>query len=428
MDIKLSTKRYFLFLTLVIIICFKSTALPNPPAFETSIPIPQVVVPFSLKAQRIAEKFHLSDTQQSDLAILCEYIEAHWDLWMRSEEDKIVPKSSMIHMTTFNSNALTIHPSAREVCIYLEGHTRLLGEGAFKTVKKAISYTREEEVAVATPKAQSEFDNIPSIGLPISVPPSDGYWTPSPSSTHSTFVYTNYSEWFCEDYVREARILEKIQESPTVIQIYFIAFDWNEETKQLFPTIVGKYYNGGTLSSLPHKRHYSLEERLRICHDLLLALSDVHALNITHNDLHGGNILLQMKREGNNTIQGAYLSDFGLAKEYKDPEDLNYKARCYWDNYSLTANLKALFKESYDDENLTPEEQSIIELLDLAKDPEMTAEQIYHHFLEVLPQLVDAETAERVTQNNLIPRRMKIQKENLVEWKAQFIPTADPNV
>jgi len=431
-----SIKTYFIFFTLTLATSFTTGTLPH---LEASPRSPQEYTLLSSQAieskvERIAERLQLTQEQRTTLLLLSEEIETHWEEWMQQDEPS--NHSSTVKLVFFGDHTLTIHPSAGEVCIYLEGHAKVLGQGAFKIVKKAISYTREDEVAVATPL--NGFYEEGSSDFYMTTDSSDwttseDYWSSSYSDTDTysdTYTYSgefttgtgSEDDWIAEDYAREANILEKVQDCPTVIQIYFISFDWQEQLQQYLPTIVGKYYNGGTFSSEYSKyASYPIEDKLRICHDLFLALSHVHALNITHNDLHGGNILLQKQRveNGNQTktvsnIQGAYLSDFGLAKIYKNSDDLYFKARAHYDKIYLTWGLGELFSSHQEAGKV---DHLMLQLLLSAQDPEISTEQLYNQFVTLLPELVDEETAERVMQNALQPKRMKTQKENLVEWK-----------
>lgn len=423
-----SAKTYFILLTFAFIASFKTSSHPHLEARSQS---PQEYTLSSLQAheskvERIAQKLNLTQEQQTELLLLCEEIEAHWEKWMTQEDSS--QTSSTLQLACFGNHTLTIHPSAREVCIYLEGHTKVLGQGAFKIVKKAIGYTREDEVAIATPlKIGFEDDSFYLTEDPLHWPDFDSYSTDSSDTDTSFDSYSNAwptdseDDWIPEDYVREANILEKIQGCPTVIQIYFISFDWQEQQQTHLPTIVGKYYNGGTFHYPPDGQTYSLEDKLRICHDLLLALSHVHGLKITHNDLHGGNVLLQKQnrdafnlRKTDSHIQGAYLSDFGLAKMYETSDDLYFQARSYYDKISLIYLLKSLFVHAQEDDKTN---SLMLELLLSAEEPTVSVEQLYNQFLALLPELVDEETAKKVTQNALQPKRMKIQKENLVQWQ-----------
>lgn len=343
------------------------------------------------KVDRLSEKIHSTNEQKDELEIVCDFIKDNWETWMNDPET--IDERGFSHIDVTDQTYITVHPSARDVIIFTEGHTKMLGAGVFKRVLKAISYVLEEEVAVAAPHSY--------------------YNTPNSNWNLSSFFSTN-DFFFGNSFLDEATILEKVQGCRSVIQIYFISFHYDESMNQKLPVIVGKYYNGKELYKLFYNDNtLSMEERLLITHDLLLALSDVHARNIVHNDLHGGNVLLE-KDPTTQKITGAFLADFGLSKYYEDDNDQQFVFDKLEDEAWLFEQLIRLFSTA--DNGLTTEELIIMDFLTKTLDSTYSIREAYHQYVTLLPTLLDQKTQRRITANANIAKRVKIKQPNIIKW------------
>jgi serine/threonine protein kinase len=109
-------------------------------------------------------------------------------------------------------------------------------------------------------------------------------------------------------FEREAELLAKVNH-PNIVQIY--AFG----VSGIIPYLVLEYIDGGSLADrmideLPHPT-----EAIRIVESVANGIAEAHRLGIIHRDLKPANVLL--------TSTGvAKITDFGLAKELRDSENL----------------------------------------------------------------------------------------------------------
>jgi len=384
------------------------------------------------KVDRLASKIDANQDQKEELEKICRLIQDKWDEWMNNPNGSENAAYFRINIT--DQTSVTVHPSAREVCIFLEGHTTTLGKGYFKRVEKGLSYDLEKEVAVAIPYRLS-FDFYSSSYSSYDSTYDYEYDTTSFEDDFSSFdsyysyissVYDdseNYSSVYGWDWSNfssedEAKMLEKVQGCRSVIEVYFISYHESNDSDSKVPLIVGKYYNGGTFYNYLNKeKNASLDTRLLICHDLLLGLSDIHNRNIVHNDLHGENILLQrdfLTKE----ITGAYLADFGLARHSEDSDNKALKISKKYDVFYMLDMLMMLFTKEYG-YGQSGEEMLVSDFLNDAQESKMEAREVYDQFIELLTGIVDEETLQGIMKNANLPKSIKVKSGNVVRWVRQ---------
>ncbi|MEC7840343.1 MAG: protein kinase [Chlamydiota bacterium] len=330
--------------------------------------------------------------QAEKLELICEYIESHWADLMESDHSD---EETLFREIVFDDNtSITVHPAAEEICIFLEGHTKLLGAGAFKKVVKGLTYRSESEVAVAFPRGKELMMYKYLID--------DG--SDSNSSIHLPVGLDQY----------EAQILEKVQVCRGVTELFFISYFESSDDKNQSPLIVQKYYNAGTLWDVQFTEGDFELQGIRIYHDLLMALSDIHEVGIVHNDLHSSNILLgkSMTFEG---VTEAVIADFGISKELaglSESDALKYKMN---DLKSLDLNIVGVlrFKNSVYSSTLRKIARLLTNHISLKSDVKV----VYQDFLNLIEVELSEEQYKWVTQNAMQKRRLKIHNGNTVVWR-----------
>lgn len=357
------------------------------------------------KINKLSQLTKANEKQKKEIETVCKYIKDNWNNWVKNHD--ILDKYSYMRFQVTDKTHITVHPNVPEVCIFLEGHTKTLGQGAFKKAVKALSYVSEEEVAMAIPHQVAHLDFLP---YPDANSPfyTSSELTDSEASrelTSSDYPESMLTEngpakldYYLDMLVLEVRILEEVQGCAGVIELYFISYH-EDPAHNVVPIFVGKYYNGGALFESSHQfKTYSLEESLLICHDLLLGLSELHGRKIAHRDLHGGNILLE-KNSGNDKIKGAYISDFGLSM---------FNAQNY-DMQADVSNLKWQLREVL---SFQPKAVMALELMD----QHLTSKELYTRFVKLLPKMVDKETQKRIMVHAKKKLSPKLKYQNVILW------------
>lgn len=406
--------------------------------------------PLSEKADRLAALIRASDEQKAELEQVCQFIEENWDSWVN--DPSILEQYSYLRFQMTEKTFITVHPNVPEVCVYLNGHTKILGNGAFKRVVKAFCYILEGEVAVALPfqidgKDFLKFPDDINLLQWLSSNKSSPEYTPSTAEESKNYSdllsylstnrsILNSSDWYSSNsstesglashsetdstddsqvdwigimndiLMHEPFMLEQAQGCAGVIQAYFISYHMTADLKKI-PFFVTKYYNGGTLDHLVQKnmnanKPVELEEKLLVCHDILLGLKELHGRKISHGDFHAGNILIE-KDLSSDRVKGVFIADFGLSKFADDSHAFKSDlARGYF-------MLKDYLLES-------TEEDVVLAFLNDAYFAESSAEEMYRQFLGLLPVLVDHEAERRITANAMKKLGPKVRYQNIVRW------------
>lgn len=314
-----------------------------------------------------------TDEQLGELTQITEFIEANWQGWMNPA---IAKKYSYLRFQVTENSYITVHPNVPEVCIFLNGHSTILGVGAFKSVFKAISYELEEEVAVATPHLLEKENEI----------------------LFSTVEFMNAD-------LHEAEMLEAVQGCGSVIKVHFIAYHWSDDFKRHFPIIVSKYYNGGSLYEyMKHCKQFNFEDLLKIVHDIIFGVLEIKNRKIAHNDLHWGNILINFNKE-NQTVNGAVIADFGLAKKILNDKQLRYNS----DNEFAFYYGKEILKN-------VPEGNVLSHFFKVAYKMETDVPTVYKEFNDLLVLTVGESTARRIRSHSMKKRSIKQVYENIIKW------------
>jgi serine/threonine protein kinase len=161
---------------------------------------------------------------------------------------------------------------------------RVIGHGAFSTVRLAIRLTDGEKVAV---KSLSKYDALRSRRLRRGGP-------------------RHMDEW---------EIMRKLKNNPFVLSLLDV-FETDEEIH-----LVTEYCEGGELFDAIKRKgskrnsfrisRYSEAQAARITSQILEALKGLHSHNIVHRDIKAENILLLNKDESDIQVK---LADFGVAR------------------------------------------------------------------------------------------------------------------
>ena len=396
------------------------------------------------KTERLSALIHADDNQRMELEKTISYIQENWDNWTQNRVfvDTVSYFRTQISEDTF----ITVHPNIPEVCIFTKGHTKLLGAGAFKRVDKGLKLSIGIRVAVALSHQLADFDSYDypdsstsynsSYDSNPSYQSSDDYYDYYGNSYDSDFSYwssdyynesdsldSSYPYQSSEDYKeekffdffngdeQEPKMLEKVQGLRGVIQIYFISYHKKVDSEKIFPIIVGKYYNGGTIYDLYiSEKPVNFEERLLICHDLLLGLSEIHSRKVIHGDFHWGNALLQIN-PSNGAILGAYISDFGLSRICT----AEICEEMHWDRAWLVNMLEGILSKVSKAEDLA-KRQVVSMMLSEAINSFCDANEIYAQYIDLLAGIVDEETKERIMANSKIKKAIKLKYRNVVRW------------
>jgi tRNA A-37 threonylcarbamoyl transferase component Bud32 len=168
---------------------------------------------------------------------------------------------------------------------------RVIGHGAFSTVRLAIRFSDGRRVAV---KSISKFDALRSRRLRRA------------GSRHM-------DEW---------EIMQLLKNNPYVLTLLDV-FETNDEIH-----LITEYCQGGELFDAIKKKgsrrnsfrrgRYSEPQAARITHQILRALVDLHAHGIVHRDIKPENILLLNSDESDIQVK---LCDFGVARRQCESSD-----------------------------------------------------------------------------------------------------------
>ncbi|MDR3624386.1 MAG: protein kinase [Chlamydiales bacterium] len=117
---------------------------------------------------------------------------------------------------------------------------------------------------------------------------------------------------------REARFLEQFKGKRGIAQAIQCAEVQGKEgiDKKFF---IQPYYNAGDLEALLTSSDLSQKDVLMVVVDLLEGLKALEEANISHRDIHFGNVFLHRDLEGN---LHAYIADFGNAVELSDEHQI----------------------------------------------------------------------------------------------------------
>ena len=126
------------------------------------------------KGSRIVKAVDAQDELKEEILKVSEYVGQHWNEWMQAKATG--ETSSFYRLEVTDLTSVTVHPNEKEILLFIKGHTCHLGSGAFKRVYKGISFTREEEIAIAIP-----HENPWEESLTRDVDASYSYMTSSPS-------------------------------------------------------------------------------------------------------------------------------------------------------------------------------------------------------------------------------------------------------
>ncbi len=182
-------------------------------------------------------------------------------------------------------------PENKFTFIHLKCHNgaEKLGKGVFKTVTKSILYDREKPEIVAHAELKGNAE-------------------------------------------QEVKNLKQAKGLHGVIQAKSITSHKATSTGEKKVSMVFARYNPGALSDAVIKE-LSFKEKLKVAHDLLVGLTDLHKVDIVHRDLKSGNVFIDKNQNGVEAV----ISDLGqglnqkLAKgkipnatvRYSPPEALN---------------------------------------------------------------------------------------------------------
>eukprot|EP00934_Nitzschia_sp_Nitz4_P001208 Nitzschia sp. Nitz4//scaffold82_size85912//44585//47057//NITZ4_005143-RA/size85912-snap-gene-0.142-mRNA-1//-1//CDS//3329558841//1208//frame0 len=200
------------------------------------------------------------------------------------------PRRPKLTLSAFRKPEATVRLTTCDASRLLENEynlrapeCRVIGHGAFSTVRLAVRYSDGLRVAV---KSISKFDAIRARRL-------------RRGSKHM-------DEW---------EIMRLLQGNPHVLTLYDV-FETNEEIH-----IVTEYCPGGELFDAIKRKgasrssfrrgRYSEAQAARITNQILRALLDLHAQGIVHRDIKPENILLFNDDESDLQVK---LADFGVAR------------------------------------------------------------------------------------------------------------------
>lgn len=168
---------------------------------------------------------------------------------------------------------------------------RVIGHGAFSTVRLAVRFSDGQKVAV---KSLSKFDALRARRL-------------RRGGSSSSFQYSRHmDEW---------EIMRLLKNNPYVLALFDV-FETDEEIH-----LVTEYCEGGELFDAIKRKgakrssfrrgRYSEAQAARITNQILRALLDLHDLGIVHRDIKPENILLLNNDETDIQVK---LADFGMAR------------------------------------------------------------------------------------------------------------------
>lgn len=168
---------------------------------------------------------------------------------------------------------------------------RVIGHGAFSTVRLAVRFSDGQKVAV---KSLSKFDALRARRL-------------RRGGSSSSFEYSRHmDEW---------EIMRLLKNNPYVLALFDV-FETDEEIH-----LVTEYCEGGELFDAIKRKgakrssfrrgRYSEAQAARITNQILRALLDLHDLGIVHRDIKPENILLLNNDESDIQVK---LADFGMAR------------------------------------------------------------------------------------------------------------------
>ena len=115
-------------------------------------------------------------------------------------------------------------------------------------------------------------------------------------------------------FLQEIQLVRKINH-PNIVLCLGIHRD---DTVSRLPVLLMELMDSSLTNYLEDKSVtvISYHDKLRVCHDIVLALVFLHSSHIIHRDLSSNNILLILSGRGNNTVRTAKVGDFGMAKVY----------------------------------------------------------------------------------------------------------------
>lgn len=120
------------------------------------------------------------------------------------------------------------------------------------------------------------------------------------------------------DIILELRTLSHpaLRGQKNIVELLGLGWETDSfEQGRKWPVLILEYADGGTLNSLLHREHISVQAKLRICHDVACGLTALHEVGVIHGDVKPQNILMFQSPPSSNTVTSwiAKLSDFGGA-------------------------------------------------------------------------------------------------------------------
>lgn len=358
--------KYFNQITFIPIILF-FTSLMTLDVDATSSYKPLSKSAFDEKFQRIVKNIRPNKSQEEELYQIFDLIKENFETWMDFQDPK-----GFVQIKIGKKTYLSVHPEAEDILIFLKGHYAFISQGSNKKAIKGISFREEKEVAVCYAKSlKYDLNRGKSKGFDL-----------------NSFVPLS-----CEvERMMEGQVLECIQGLPSVVSVYHITYSLRE-IKGLYLVIVSEYYNGGTLEDL-NLDQVSLEERLLIIHDVLQGLKGIHKINVVHNDLLAKNLILE-KNLQTETIEGAYLIDFGMSY-FSSGEECVDK---FQDLQQLAGTLNRCFFSTDTEIEHNPIEQDLMDFFYRIINHNISAKEAYSEFVDLLSWHYDDNIKHQIMRN-----------------------------